>query len=108
VNQDNWMEQIAELCDEEESLAPSCLKSKLYSRLIETQQLEGPLMSLKETQANGRGLCVFEKLIEILPAEKNMQSFQYCQVCHARVAGERIENAPIYWSNCPYCEFQPR
>ncbi|MCX6611830.1 MAG: hypothetical protein NTW74_13370 [Acidobacteria bacterium] len=101
---ENWMEQIAELCDEEELLAPSCLKSKLYSRLIEAQQLKGPLKSLKETA----GLCVFEKLIEILPAEKNIQSFQYCQVCHARVAGERIENAPIYWANCPYCEFQPR
>ena len=82
VKQENWMNQIAELCDEEESLAPSCLKSKLYSRLIEAQQLDGPLLSLKETEANGRGLCVFEKLIEILPAEKNMQSFQgeRCQI----------------------------
>jgi len=105
---EKWFEEIAQLEDESTTLAPSCLKSRLYSRLIEEQELDGPLASLKDTVAAGRGLCVFEKLIEILPAQANIQSFQYCTVCHARVAGERIENAPIYWANCPYCEFQNR
>mgnify|MGYP000585235823 CR=1 FL=1 len=100
-----WFEQLAAAHEADEVLAPSCLKSRLYSRLIVEQEKTGPLLSLKETQ----GLCVYEKLIEILPVEQAMvQSFQYCKVCHSRVAGENIENAPIYWANCPYCEFQNR
>jgi hypothetical protein len=28
-----------------------------------------------------------------------------CRVCHARVLGERLERAPIFWPGCPYSEF---
>jgi hypothetical protein len=108
MNNDQWMEDIAAIVDEQESRAPSCLKSKIYSRLILAQEEEGPLLSLKETVKAGGQLCVFEKLIEISPAGTAMQSFQYCKTCHARVAGETIENAPIYWDHCPYCSFQNR
>ena len=108
MNDEMWFEQLSDWSDEEDTLAPSCLKSRVYSRLIEAQQTEAPLLGLKDTAAAGRGLCVFEKLIEILPAGASLQNFQYCSVCHARVAGEKIENAPIYWANCPYCEFQNR
>lgn len=108
MNDEIWMEQLAELTDETTGLAPSCLKSQIYSRLILEQEQDGPLLGLKETAAAGRALCVYEKLIEILPQQPALQSFQYCKVCHARVAGENIENAPIYWAHCPYCEFQNR
>jgi hypothetical protein len=46
--------------------------------------------------------------VEILPAPDAIQSLQYCKVCHAKALGERIEQAPIYWPGCPYCEFQNR
>ena len=108
MNDEIWFEQLTDLYQEEETIAPSCLKSRVYSRLIEAQQAEAPLLGLKDTVAGGRGLCVFEKLVEILPVGAALQTFQYCSVCHARVAGEKIENAPIYWANCPYCEFQNR
>lgn len=108
MNDELWFENLAANQDEVDTLTPSCLRSRLYSNLIVAQEESGALASLKDTVRDGRQLCVFEKLIEILPQQPNLQSFQYCKVCHARVAGENIENAPIYWANCPYCEFQNR
>ncbi|MBM3762594.1 MAG: hypothetical protein FJW36_20395 [Acidobacteria bacterium] len=101
-------EQLAELEDEFDGLAPSRLKSRVYSRLILEIEKDGPLAGLSESKAAGWGICVHEQLIEILPKQQDLQSFQYCKVCHARVAGENWENAPIYWANCPYCAFQNR
>lgn len=108
MNPDHEFEALADRNHEHDGLAPSCLKSRLYSRLIEALEETGPLASLKETEAEGRPLCVFEKLVEILPQQQSLHSFQYCKICHARVAAETIENAPIYWAHCPYCEFQNR
>jgi len=109
MNEDLWLEQLAETIPLEELvLAPSCLKSRVYSALILAAETEGPLVPLTETKQAGRGLCVFEHLVQILPSPDAVQSFQYCKVCHARVLGERVENAPIYWPCCPYSEFQNR
>jgi len=91
---------------EDEDRAPTRLKSTIYSRLIADQQETGPLRTLPETQAAGRGLCVFEQLVKIAPLpEKAKQPF-FCWTCHARIAGELIEHAPIFWPNCPYSDFQ--
>lgn len=108
MNDERWFEELAAAENEADVLAPSCLRSRLYSRLILEQEASGPLASLRASEEGGRGLCVFEKLVEILPQQPGLQTFQYCKVCHARVAGETVENAPIYWGNCPYCEFQNR
>ena len=85
--------------------ASSRLKSRLYSRLLATMENSGPLVQLSETKAQGRGLCVFEQIMEVVPS-KAVQQFHYCNICHARVLGERVENAPVFWPNCPYAEFQ--
>ena len=102
---EDWARQVEEA---DNTPAPSCLKSKLYSSLINAQQQSGPLLGLKQTREQGHKLCVFERFVEMLPQQKDLQSFQYCNICHARVAGEKIENAPIFWPHCPYCEFQNR
>ena len=102
---EDWARQVEET---DSDPAPSRLKSQLYSSLIEAQQQSGPLLGLTETREHGRELCVFERLVEILPQQKDLQSFQYCTICHAKVAGEKIEKAPIFWPHCPYCEFQNR
>lgn len=109
MNLDQWMEQLAAGTPlEENEEVSSCLKSKIYSSLILALEEDGPLMPLRETKKAGRELCVFEKLVEILPSPDAVQSLQYCKVCHAKALGERMENAPIYWRGCPYCEFQNR
>jgi hypothetical protein len=109
MNDERWFVELAEQTPlEAEVSAPSCLKSLVYSQLIGEAENEGPLLGLPETKAAGRGLCVFEHLIEILPVGAPMQNFQYCKVCHARVLGERVEQAPIFWPCCPYSEFQNR
>jgi hypothetical protein len=59
------------------------------------------LASLTECKENGRGLCVFEQLVRIAPAAAAVERRNYCRVCHAPVLGETVENAPIYWHNCP-------
>lgn len=88
--------------------APSTLKSRIYSRLVQDQAAHGPLLSLTDTKASGRHLCVFEELVRIAPVGEAAKRKNCCRVCHARVAGERIEHAPIYWPNCPYVRFQDR
>lgn len=109
MNIDQWMEILAaETPLEESAPASSCLKSKIYSSLILAMEETGPLLPLPVTKRNGNALCVFEHLVEILPAPDAVQSLQYCKVCHAKALGERIENAPIFWPGCPYCEFQNR
>ncbi len=85
---------------------PSHLKASIYSALVRRQQESGPLLSLSETKLAARGLCVFEKLVQILPVRERAKSFNCCSICHARVLAETMENAPIYWGNCPYVGFQ--
>ena len=84
--------------------ASSRLQSKILSKLMEVEQAEGPLRVLSANRAQGDALCVFEHLVAALPSE-DLQSRNPCNVCHARVLGERVENAPIYWPGCPYAQF---
>lgn len=93
---------------EEDLRAPSRLKSRIYSALMQRQALEGPLLSLADTRADGRPLCVFEDLVRISPVGEQLQRKNYCRVCHGRLMGENIEGAPVFWSACPYAEFQNR
>src|SRR5437016_8883148 len=86
--------------------APSSLKARLYSALIREQQKEGPLASLDTTVAEGHGICVFEKLVQIAPVGDKAKSHFFCQVCHARLLGESFENPPIFWAHCPYAGFK--
>ncbi|MCI0418564.1 MAG: hypothetical protein L0312_04970 [Acidobacteria bacterium] len=47
--------------------APSLLKAKVYSALLNQQSASGPPLSVSATEASGRSLCVFEKPVEVLP-----------------------------------------
>jgi len=85
---------------------PTRLKARLYSALVKRQAQTGPLMTLTETSARGHLLCVFEHLVRIAPVGERAKSLNICRVCHARVLAEHVENAPIYWSGCPYVEFK--
>jgi hypothetical protein len=89
-----------------EAAAPTRLKSRLYTALINRQQESGPLASLSQSKAGGRGLCVFEQLVHIAPISDRKKAPFFCRGCHARWLGEHWENAPIYWGHCPYVEFQ--
>lgn len=86
--------------------APSRLRSRIYSALVRRQQETGPLLSLPATEAAGGRLCVFEKLVQISPLPGELKCFDLCRVCHARLLGEHMENAPIFWPNCPYVAFK--
>jgi hypothetical protein len=86
--------------------APSHLKAKIYSALMRRQAESGPLMSLTEIKTCGEELCVFEELVRIAPIGERAKSLNICRVCHARVLAEHMENAPIYWSGCPYVELK--
>lgn len=106
---DDWFRNLAEATDSE-AVGPASarLKSRIYSGLIRKQQETGPLLDMAETKAAGRELCVFEDLVRISPAGERARQFNCCRVCHARVLGERMEKAPIYWAGCPYVRFQNR
>lgn len=104
---DQFMERIADGAELSQSeCAPADLKARLYSTLVRRQARTGPLMSLTETSALGHHLCVFEHLVRVAPVGERAKSLNICQVCHARVLAEHMENAPIYWSGCPYVEFK--
>lgn len=85
--------------------APARLKSRIYSALVQAQAEVG-LKPLVECREAGHGLCVFEELVAILPADSKPQTQNPCRVCHARVLAESMENPPIWWPNCPYAEFK--
>jgi hypothetical protein len=85
--------------------APARLKSKIYSELISRMTETGPLLGLETIKQAGTRLCVFEKAITALPAAEQIGSRNPCRICHARVLGERLEWAPIFWPGCPYSEF---
>jgi hypothetical protein len=108
---DQWFDALASETDvprKHERRASSTLKSRAYSALVKRQQESGPLERLDQTKAEGAGLCVFEELVRLSRAGEKVQSVNYCRVCHARVLGEHVENAPIYWAHCPYVRFQNR
>ena len=85
--------------------APSRLKARLYTTLIQKQQESGRLRTLAETRNCGHGLCIFEDLWERATQAQAAQSFNCCSLCHARVLAEHVERPPIYWGHCPYVTF---
>jgi hypothetical protein len=105
---DTFFEQLAEASDAVPVRAPSRLKSRTYSAMVRAAQRGAPLCTLGESKAAGRGLCVFEELAHIAPVGEAAKRVNWCEVCHARVLGERVEGAPIFWANCPYVRFQNR
>jgi hypothetical protein len=76
--------------------------------MMRRQAETGPIASLSSTRASGGELCIFEQLVEISPLPEVAKYQNYCRVCHARILAENFENAPIYWSHCPYVRFQNR
>ena len=89
-----------------EGRAPARLKSRTLSQLALRQAETGPLLSVVETKASGRGLCFFEELARLAPSTEKFKRRNFCRACHARKLAEMMEEAPIYWGNCPYSEFQ--
>lgn len=104
---EEFIERMAEAADLTDSgPAPARLKAKLYSTLMQRAAETGPLLDLRETKACGHKLCIFEEFVRIAPFGDKAKSLNICRLCHARVLAERIENAPIYWSACPYVELK--
>jgi hypothetical protein len=85
--------------------APARLKATIYSALVNRLSETGPLLSLAETKADGARLCVFEHTLAALPLGERIGSMNPCRICHARVLGEQLDRAPIFWPGCPYSEF---
>jgi hypothetical protein len=89
--------------DDMQDRAPARLKSVIYSALVERMAEEGPLRGLAATRKDGGRLCVFEAVLTVVPGSD--PSANPCRVCHARVLGERLERAPVFWPGCPYAKF---
>ena len=109
IPEEQLFEQLAqkvELPAGAASVAPTRLKSRIYSNLVKRQQESGPLASLTETKTAGGQLCVFEQLWTIAPVGEKLKCRNLCRVCHARLLAEKMEKAPIYWPGCPYVDFQ--
>jgi hypothetical protein len=106
MTDDVWFEQLAEATrDETPDRAPAKLKSKIYSTLVSRMAERGSLLDLAGTRSAGGHLCVFETALAVLPVGAAARTMNPCRICHARVLGERMEKAPIFWPGCPYAEF---
>lgn len=106
MSDDFWFERLADTTsDLAQEHAPSRLKSKIYSALVSRMAESGSLLDLAETKNAGGRLCVFENTLTMLPVGADLRSMNPCRICHARVLGERMEHAPIFWPGCPYSEF---
>jgi hypothetical protein len=106
MSEDLWFEWLAEATAESTpEHAPARLKSRVYSALVARMAESGSLLDLRETKNSGGRLCVFETTLTVLPLGANVSSMNPCRICHARVLGERMEHAPIFWPGCPYAEF---
>jgi hypothetical protein len=105
MSDDLWFERLAEATGElAAERAPARLKSKIYSALVARLAATGSLRDLRETRTAGGRLCVFEAAVSLIPAGE-IRSMNPCRICHARVLGERMEHAPIFWPGCPYSDF---
>ena len=104
---DRWFKQLAEATGVEHDppRASAKLKSRLYSALTTNMAAGGRLLSLSASQAEGQSLCIFEQALVLAPVGDDMKSRNPCRVCHARILGERLEWAPIFWPGCPYSDF---
>jgi hypothetical protein len=106
MSDDLWFERLAETTGEETpERAPARLKSKVYSALVARMAESGPLLDLAPTKDAGGRLCVFERSLTLLPLGREIRSMNPCRICHARVLGEHMEHAPIFWPGCPYSDF---
>lgn len=106
MTDDLWFERLAEAAGGAiEEHAPATLKSNVYSAVVERLAESGPLLDLTNTKKAGGRLCVFEHAITLLPVGTDIRSMNPCRICHARLLGERMEHAPIFWPGCPYSEF---
>ena len=107
MSDDLWFERLAELTgDIPQERAPARLKSNIYSALVAQMAESGPLLDLADTKEAGARLCAFENVLTALPLGTDIRSMNPCRVCHARVLGERIEHAPVFWPGCPYSDFR--
>jgi hypothetical protein len=103
---DLWFERLVEATGSvTEEPTPARVKSKVYSALVARMAETSPLLDLRETKNAGGHLCVFEHAVAILPLGMDLQAKNPCRICHARVLGERMDHAPIFWPGCPYSEF---
>jgi hypothetical protein len=102
---DQWFEQLAEEVGTASEPVPAALKSKVYSAIVARMSESGRLLDLSTTKRAGGHLCVFEHAVALLPVGTDLKSRNPCRVCHARVLGERMDHAPIFWPGCPYSEF---
>jgi hypothetical protein len=101
-----WFQQLADTTRfASEDRAPAHLKSKVYSSLVTKMAQSGPLLDLRDVEDAGEQLCVFEHTLAMLPVGAGVGTMNPCRICHARVLGERLEHAPIFWPGCPYSEF---
>jgi hypothetical protein len=106
MSDDPWFEQLAvATADVTHERAPARLKAKIYSALVTRMADSGPLLDLSNTKQAGGHLCVFENALTIVPLGTEIQSMNPCRICHARVLGERMNRAPIFWPGCPYADF---
>ena len=109
MSDDRWFEQLAQAVGADaDERAPARLKAKVFSTLVGRLGEEGPLLDLKQCRDAGGELCVFEHMLTMLPRQSGIGSMNPCRVCHARVLGERMDRAPIFWPGCPYSDFHHR
>jgi hypothetical protein len=109
MTDDLWFERLAEATGPiEEERSPANVRAKVYSALVARMADKGPLLDLRQTKDAGGHLCVFENALAALPLGTSVHSMNPCRICHARVLGERMDRAPIFWPGCPYAEFHKR
>lgn len=98
-----WLAQPTEAA----ARAPSRVKAKLYSALLDKAEQAAPLRSLTATRRAGYGLCVWERAVQTLPGQA-IDTVNHCKTCHARWVGEHIEAALLPWAHCPYAQMQKK
>jgi hypothetical protein len=109
MGEELWFERLFEADGPPvQERAPASLKSRVYSAVVSRMAATGPLLDLIETEKAGGHLCVFERTVALLPVGTEIRSMNPCRICHARVLGERMQHAPIFWPGCPYSEFHNR
>lgn len=110
MSDDRWFANLAASADVDEQRSPAApgrLKSRILSALVRRLTERGSLLPLADSRSCGGGLCVFEDAVALLGSGR-LGSMNPCNACHARVLGERLEHAPIFWRNCPYADFHKR
>src|SRR6266511_3000952 len=106
MSDDQWLERLgAATGGVMPEHAPARLTSKIYSAIVSRMAESGPLLDLADIKRAGGRLCVFENVVTVLPVGPDIRSMNPCRICHARVLGERMDHAPIFWPACPYSEF---